>query len=101
MRQSPEPPVPDVLSPAARAILAVNPAAYSRLTPAGDGSTEAKALLQKCSPDGLVTGAVRSAEDARAMLCGLWLYHDWLDESHAISQDLHSPTGSFWHVIMQ
>ena len=38
---------------------------------------------------------------ARACLAGLWLYHDFLDESHAISQELHTPTGSFWHGIMQ
>lgn len=31
---------------------------------------------------------------------GLWLYVDDLDRSHAISQDLHSPEGSFWHAIM-
>jgi hypothetical protein len=33
-------------------------------------------------------------------LAGLWLYHDFLDESHTISQEIHSPTGSFWHAIM-
>lgn len=31
---------------------------------------------------------------------GLWLYVDELDRSHAYSQDLHTPTGSFWHAIM-
>jgi hypothetical protein len=37
-----------------------------------------------------------------AMLChaGLWLYHDFLDESHKISQDVETPTGSFWHAVM-
>ena len=37
-----------------------------------------------------------------AKLChaGLWLYHDFLDESHKISQDIETPTGSFWHAIM-
>jgi hypothetical protein len=34
------------------------------------------------------------------MLAGLWLWHDCLDESHAISQRIASPTGSFWHAIM-
>ena len=37
---------------------------------------------------------------ARCCLAGLWLYHDFLDESHAISQEVHTPTGSFWHAIM-
>lgn len=35
-----------------------------------------------------------------ACAAGLWLYHDYLDESHTISQDLHTPEGSFWHAIM-
>ncbi len=35
-----------------------------------------------------------------ACMAGLWLYHDFLDESHSISQDIHTPTGSFWHAIM-
>jgi hypothetical protein len=37
---------------------------------------------------------------AQACLAGLWLRFDFLDESHTISQELHSPTGSFWHGIM-
>jgi hypothetical protein len=37
---------------------------------------------------------------AQACLAGLWLRVDFLDESHSISQDIHSPTGSFWHGIM-
>ena len=37
-----------------------------------------------------------------AMLCiaGLWLHHDFLDESHEISQSIKTPSGSFWHGIM-
>lgn len=34
------------------------------------------------------------------MLAGLWLYFDWLDESHRISQTIETPTGSFWHAIL-
>lgn len=37
---------------------------------------------------------------ARACHAGLWLYHDFLDESHSISQDLLTTEGSFWHAIM-
>jgi hypothetical protein len=43
---------------------------------------------------------VRNADMARACLAGLWLRFDFLDESHRISQELHSPEGSFWHAIM-
>src|SRR4051794_5010170 len=37
---------------------------------------------------------------AEACLAGLWLYHDFLDESHEISQRLSSSEGSYWHAIM-
>ena len=43
---------------------------------------------------------VRHREMARACLAGLWLYHDFLDESHRISQSLHGREGSYWHGIM-
>jgi hypothetical protein len=43
---------------------------------------------------------VRHREMARACLAGLWLYHDFLDEAHRISQALHSREGSYWHGIM-
>jgi hypothetical protein len=37
---------------------------------------------------------------AKACISGLWLYHDFLDESHAISQELPGWIGSYWHAIM-
>src|SRR5687768_11836582 len=40
------------------------------------------------------------AEMARGCLAGIWLYHDFLDESHAISQEIATPTGSYWHALM-
>jgi hypothetical protein len=45
---------------------------------------------------------LRVADDgmARACLAGLWLYHDFLDESHSISQELHTASGSYWHALM-
>ncbi len=33
-------------------------------------------------------------------IAGLWLLAGDLDASHAISQDDHSPEGSFWHGVM-
>ena len=91
----------DTLSPTAMAILQLNLRdAYTKLVVTGDGNVEAKAALTPLRPDQLVTGPVTSRDDARAMMAGLWLWHDWLDLSHEISQQLHSPTGSFWHAIM-
>lgn len=41
-----------------------------------------------------------AGEMGQALLSALWLYHDFLDESHAISQELHTPTGSLLHGMM-
>lgn len=35
-----------------------------------------------------------------AIIGGIWLYIDNLDKAHIAVQDLHSPTGSYWHAIM-
>jgi hypothetical protein len=43
---------------------------------------------------------IRDPEMARACLAGLWLRFDFVDESHKISHEIESPTGSFWHAIM-
>ena len=37
---------------------------------------------------------------ARCCLAALWLWHDFLDESHTISQEIHTVDGSYWHGIM-
>jgi hypothetical protein len=41
-----------------------------------------------------------TAEVPPPCAAGLWLRFDFLDESHAISQDLDTSDGSFWHAIM-
>ena len=43
---------------------------------------------------------IADREMAQACLAGLWLRFNFLDESHSISQEIHDPTGSFWHAIM-
>jgi hypothetical protein len=37
---------------------------------------------------------------ARCCLSALWLHHDFLDESHTISQEIDTVDGSYWHAIM-
>lgn len=37
---------------------------------------------------------------ADACLAGLWLAFDFLDESHALSQEIATATGSYWHGLM-
>jgi hypothetical protein len=46
------------------------------------------------------TRPIPHPENAQACLAGLWLYHDFLDESHRLSQDIENVNGSFWHGIM-
>lgn len=36
----------------------------------------------------------------KLLLSALLLWHDHLDASHSLSQDLHSPDGSFLHAVM-
>jgi hypothetical protein len=91
----------DDLSPFAREALTLNIAgSYRKLVVREQGNAQAKKLLAKATPQQMLSGTVRNPDDANAMLAGLWLWHDWLDESHHISQSLHSSTGSFWHAIM-
>ena len=47
----------------------------------------------------VVSGAKDHQAD-RAALAGLWLWHDFLDKSHTISQAIETPEGSWWHAIM-
>jgi hypothetical protein len=91
----------DVLSPPARSVLETDAGdAYAKLVVQGEGSPRVRERLLALRPESLLASPVQSLEDARAMLAGMWLWHDWLNESHVISQDIASPTGSFWHAIM-
>src|SRR3712207_2605643 len=75
-------------------------AAYTQLVVRGDGNRDAAERLRALTPEQVLTKPLASLSDAKAILSGLWLWHDWLDSSHTISQDIHKPTGSFWHAIM-
>ncbi len=58
-------------------------------------------VLAALAPETIVAPrAVADAEMARACLAGLWLRFNFLHESHSISQDIETPTGSYWHGIM-
>jgi hypothetical protein len=43
---------------------------------------------------------IADADMARACLAGLWLYHDFLETAHEISQAIHTTSGSYWHGLM-
>ena len=91
----------DVLSPLALKIMQINSKdAYVKFVVPGDGNAEAATLLRDIHPSALFLRPPLDADDANAVLSALWLWHDWLDESHRISQSIHTPAGSFWHAIM-
>src|SRR5262249_25971650 len=37
---------------------------------------------------------------ARCCLSAVWLWHDFLDESHLVSHDIDTTEGGYWHGIM-
>src|SRR5215204_2447980 len=90
----------DPLSPLGRRLLKLDPAAYGILVPTAGGNAIAPDLLESAQPQDLLAHPMKSRDDARAMLSGLWLWFDWLDQSHTISQGIDTPTGSYWHAIM-
>lgn len=56
--------------------------------------------LRSLTADSLSTRPVQDREMAEACLSGLWLLYNYLDQSHTISQNLPSSSGSYWHGIM-
>lgn len=67
----------------------------------GRPDSAARAALKKLSVESAFAHT-RVADHDMAACCisGVWLLHDFLDESHKISQDIESTSGSFWHGIM-
>ena len=91
----------DSLSPLAHELIRSAPDSYRRLTVSGPSPAPSRRLLLGAvTPAQLLSGPIKSAPAADALLAGLWLWHDCLDESHTLSQSIASPTGSFWHAIM-
>ncbi len=89
------------LSSLARRILEMNESeAYTRLLPGPQGYEPAEKLLAGISGEQLFAMPVGKPQAAQAALCGLWLWHDWLEPAHRLAQDLDDSTGSFWHAIM-
>jgi len=92
-----------VFDPASYPAVVADILAEDRLMELGPGRPveRHRARLSKLSPADLFEpGSVRDPVMARAALAGLWLYHDFLNESHDLSQEIHTPTGSYWHGIM-
>ncbi len=75
-------------------------APVNELGPGRANSVQQKALSE-LTPEKLVAPhRIADQEMVQACLAGLWLRHDFLHESHEISQEIHNSTGSYWHAIM-
>ena len=62
----------------------------------GEENTTVKSGLDALTIDVAFAGRqVVDREMAEACISGVWLYHNYLDTSHTISQGLPSITGSF------
>ncbi len=67
----------------------------------GRVSADARPRLDELVPETVCPERRILDRDMAAACCaGLLLYHNYLDESHTISQSIDTPTGSFWHGIM-
>jgi hypothetical protein len=74
-----------------------------RVMPLNEGRPprEAQPALEQLTVERAFSHAdVTDTDMARCCLSGVWLLHDFLDESHTISQEIGTPSGSYWHGIM-
>jgi hypothetical protein len=68
---------------------------------AGRPAADALGALEKLTVESAFAHArVIDRQMAECCLAGVWLLHDYLDESHKISQNIETTSGSFWHAIM-
>jgi hypothetical protein len=75
----------------------------SRLMPLGPGNPNTKLQPQLKAltlEQAFAHATIRDHDMAKCCTAGLWLYHDFLDESHTLSQEIHTTSGSYWHGIM-
>lgn len=79
--------------------LLLSPLRLNELGP-GQVNVAARPVLEKLSVEQLFENKIVDKSMANACLAALWLYHDFLDESHAISQDIATAEGSYWHGIL-
>jgi len=74
-----------------------------RLNPLDAGTPNTKIRLTLTAltiENAFASHKIVDADMARACSSAIWLYHDFLEESHQISQSIATPAGSYWHGIM-
>lgn len=77
----------------------LSPLRLNELGP-GEPNIAVRPQLEALSVERLFEGRIVDRSMAVACLSALWLYHDFLDESHTISQEIATVEGSYWHGIM-
>ncbi len=73
-----------------------------RLMPLGPGEPNraVEGQLKALTAEGLFgQGRVRDRAMAAGCLAGLWLYHDFLDQSEAVSKGIATPAGTYWQAL--
>lgn len=83
--------------------LAIRALLAERLPDLGPGKPQMalRPQLATLSLDVLADGKqIADREAAECCLAALWLRQDFLDQSHALSQEISSRDGSYWHGIM-
>jgi len=89
---------PESYGPAFRSLLIID---RRRPLDAGQPDRSMRRALEKLTiEDAFAEAEVVVRDMASCCLAGVWLLHDFLDESHKISQSIDTPSGSYWHAIM-
>ena len=81
--------------PAIRDLLALRPVMGLEFGPPLEAMRNRLAAI-----DDAAFGSVIDRDAAAACRAGLWLAFDFFEESHAISQELDTLEGSYWHAIL-
>jgi hypothetical protein len=67
----------------------------------GQPNAQLRGALQLATVDAAFAQVPLADHDmAKCVIAGVWLLHDFLDESHTISQNIDTATGAFWHGVM-
>ena len=89
---------PSAYGPAFAALLRAAP--QSPLGPGSPDPTHRPMLAALAGDDAFLPPGVADRRMADACRAGMWLLFDFLDESHAISQELPTAEGGYWHALM-
>lgn len=92
----------DGYGPASRELIAKALAeGRPRSLPFGTPAAGARAALQAMTDQTVSSNRrVRMPHDAECLRSALWLLFDYMTESHELSQNIPTPSGSYWHGIL-